>query len=50
VRDQRGKAIAAIHVHGPAYRFPPPRAERRIAALVVAAAEATGRELALQLS
>jgi IclR family pca regulon transcriptional regulator len=50
VRDQRGKAIAAIHVHGPAYRFPPPRAERRIAALVVAAAEATGRELALRLS
>jgi IclR family pca regulon transcriptional regulator len=48
VRDPRGKAIAAIHVHGPAYRFPPPRSEARIAALVVAAADAAGRELAVQ--
>jgi IclR family pca regulon transcriptional regulator len=50
VRDPRGKAIAAIHVHGPAYRFPPHGAEDRIASLVVAAADATGRELGLQLA
>jgi DNA-binding IclR family transcriptional regulator len=50
VRDHRGKAVAALHVHGPAYRFPPARSEERISALVVAAAQAAGRELALQLS
>jgi IclR family pca regulon transcriptional regulator len=48
VRDARGKAIAAIHVHGPAYRFPPEGAEAAIAARVVAAAAAVGRELSLR--
>ena len=24
IRDSRGKPIAALHVHGPSYRFPPP--------------------------
>ena len=43
VRDPRGKAIAAIHVHGPAYRFPPPGGEDRVAGAVVAAADAVGR-------
>jgi len=44
VRDGRGKAIAAVHVHGPAYRFPGPgvaAAARRVAA----AAGAIGRRL-----
>ena len=46
VRDARGKAIAAIHVHGPAYRFPPEGREDTIAELVVAAAASAGRRLA----
>lgn len=45
VRDAEGKALAAIHVHGPAYRFPPAGAAERIAALVRDAAVATGRDL-----
>jgi IclR family pca regulon transcriptional regulator len=48
VRDARGKAIAAIHVHGPAYRFPPSGAEDAVAARIVAASAAIGRELALR--
>jgi len=48
IRDARAKAIAAIHVHGPAYRFPPEGASERVAGLVVAAATAVGRELALR--
>ena len=48
VRDARGKAIAAIHVHGPAYRFPPEGAEAGVAARVVAAAAGVDRELALR--
>ena len=45
VRDGRGLALAAIHVHGPAYRFP--RAERTdaVAAAVVAAAAEVSRRL-----
>ena len=50
VRDGRGKPIAALHVHGPSYRFPPPGAEDRIAALVAEAAGAAGRELSLDAS
>lgn len=46
VRDARGNAIAAIHVHGPSYRFPAPRSERRVAAAVKTAAEAVSRRLA----
>jgi IclR family pca regulon transcriptional regulator len=47
VRDSRGKAIAAIHVHGPSYRFPAPSAGKPVAALVVAAAADVARELSL---
>jgi DNA-binding IclR family transcriptional regulator len=47
VRDTRGKAIAALHVHGPSYRFPVPGEEQRAAATVRGAAAAIGRELAL---
>jgi DNA-binding IclR family transcriptional regulator len=46
VRDPRGKVIAAIHCHGPAYRFPRPRREDAIAREVVAAASAVSRRLA----
>jgi DNA-binding IclR family transcriptional regulator len=38
VRDEHGNAIAAIHVHGPAYRFPALGDEERVEALVVRAA------------
>jgi IclR family transcriptional regulator, KDG regulon repressor len=46
VRDARGKAVAAIHAHGPAYRFPALGQEDRIAAEVIAAAQSIGRLLA----
>jgi DNA-binding IclR family transcriptional regulator len=46
VRDRRGKAIAALHVHGPSYRFPPAGEEEAIAARVVAAAAAVTDRLA----
>lgn len=46
VRDAREKAVAALHVHGPAYRFPPRGEEERIAAQIVRAASAVGRLLA----
>jgi len=43
VRDAEGKAVAAIHVHGPSYRFPAPGAETGIAGAVVEAAAAVSR-------
>jgi DNA-binding IclR family transcriptional regulator len=46
VRDARGKAIAAIHVHGPSYRFPPEGREAVVAARVHVAAAAVGAQLA----
>lgn len=45
VRDTRSKPIAAVHAHGPAYRFPPAGGEQEISARLVAAAEAIGRGL-----
>lgn len=42
IRDPRGKAIAAIHVHGPAYRFPRQGDEERVARAVAAAGSAIG--------
>jgi DNA-binding IclR family transcriptional regulator len=45
VRDARGKPIAALHVHGPAYRYPPGGERDRIAARVTAAAAAVTRQL-----
>ena len=45
IRDVRGNAIAAVHVHGPSYRFPAPRSEARLAAAVRAA----GREISERL-
>jgi DNA-binding IclR family transcriptional regulator len=46
VRDARGSAVAAIHAHGPAYRFPARGAEERVTQEVVAAARAVSRLLA----
>lgn len=46
IRDARGKAIAAIHVHGPSYRFPVAGEESRVADSVVSAAGAVARLLA----
>lgn len=46
VRDARGNAVAAVHLHGPAYRFPAPADEDRVAASVLAAAGAVSRLLA----
>ena len=40
IRDTRGKAVAAVHVHGPAYRFPPSGAELRVSNVVVSAGRA----------
>jgi DNA-binding IclR family transcriptional regulator len=45
IRDGRGKAVAAIHVHGPSYRFPPTRREASIAARLVAASAAASDQL-----
>jgi DNA-binding IclR family transcriptional regulator len=42
VRDARGNVVAAIHVHGPAYRFPAAGDADRVTTAVIAA----GRELA----
>jgi DNA-binding IclR family transcriptional regulator len=39
-RDGAGLAVAAVHVHGPAYRFPPAGLEDTVAARVVRAARA----------
>lgn len=44
VRDAAGAVVAALHVHGPAYRFPGDRAEGAERA-VVAAAERVGRRM-----
>ena len=46
IRDARGNAIAAIHVHGPSYRFPAPRSEARVAAAMTAGADEVSRRLA----
>jgi IclR family acetate operon transcriptional repressor len=45
VRDVRGNAVAAIHAHGPAYRFPARGDEERATEEVVAAARAVTRVL-----
>ena len=47
VRDVDGKPIAAIHCHGPAYRFPAPGREAWVAAHLVKAAAGASAQLAL---
>ena len=37
--------VAAVHAHGPSYRFPPPGSEDRLERLVTASAEAVARSL-----
>jgi len=49
VRDVRGKASAAIHAHGPAYRFPARGERDRITAEVVASALSISRLLAREV-
>ncbi len=46
VRGARGQTVAAIHCHGPAYRFPEAGREEWIAAQVRAAADAVSAQLA----
>ena len=46
IRDQRGKVLAAVHAHGPSYRFPGSGREAVIAAQVVRAAERIAGRLA----
>ena len=38
IADANGEVVAALHVHGPSYRFPTPETERAIAEQVVATA------------
>jgi DNA-binding IclR family transcriptional regulator len=42
VRDAASRAVAAVHVHGPAYRFPAAGSEAMVAAAVGEAARALG--------
>jgi DNA-binding IclR family transcriptional regulator len=46
IRDARGKAIAALHVHGPSYRFPEDGQEVAVAEHLVAACAAVSAQLA----
>jgi DNA-binding IclR family transcriptional regulator len=43
IRDGRGKAIAAVHVHGPSYRFPKEGDQTRVADAVRSAAHTISR-------
>jgi DNA-binding IclR family transcriptional regulator len=45
VRDGHGRAVGAIHVHGPAYRFPVRGQEEHAAELVAAAGRSLSRRL-----
>jgi DNA-binding IclR family transcriptional regulator len=45
IADARAEIVAAVHVHGPSYRFPAPGEEDRIAAAVRTAAARIGARL-----
>jgi IclR family acetate operon transcriptional repressor len=45
IRDGRDKVVAALHVHGPAYRFPPDGGEERIVRALRAAADSVALQL-----
>jgi DNA-binding IclR family transcriptional regulator len=45
ILDRAGGTVGAIHVHGPAYRFPRAGEEREVAARVIEAAGEVGRRL-----
>jgi DNA-binding IclR family transcriptional regulator len=38
IADASGEVIAAVHIHGPSYRFPPKGRETELAQMVVTAA------------
>jgi DNA-binding IclR family transcriptional regulator len=46
IRNGAGRAVAAVHVHGPSYRFPASGREAEIADRVIDAAGAIGRQIA----
>lgn len=45
VVDDSGRIVAAVHVHGPAFRFPEPGSENEIGRTLVAAADRLSRSL-----
>jgi IclR family acetate operon transcriptional repressor len=45
IADADGEVVAAVHIHGPSYRFPPRDQERTIEAAVVEAAARIGARL-----
>jgi DNA-binding IclR family transcriptional regulator len=45
IANADGEVVAAIHVHGPSYRFPPPGTDRAVAAAVVETAARIGTRL-----
>jgi DNA-binding IclR family transcriptional regulator len=45
VADLNGEVVAAVHIHGPSYRFPAEGADRRVATAVVETAAAIGSRL-----
>jgi len=45
VADANGEVVAAVHIHGPSYRFPAAGSDRIVAAEVVEAAAAIGARL-----
>ncbi len=45
VRDESGAVVAAVHAHGPAYRFPPAGADDNVARLTADAAAAISERL-----
>jgi IclR family acetate operon transcriptional repressor len=45
IRDRRDKVVAALHVHGPAYRFPPDDGEERVVRALRAAADSVALQL-----
>ena len=46
IADASGEVIAAVHVHGPSYRFPPPGRESELGQAVVAGGRADRRGVA----
>ena len=45
IADASGEVVAAVHVHGPSYRFPPPGREAGVGLHVVTTAGRIGRTL-----
>jgi len=50
VRDLAGRVVAAVHVHGPSYRFPAAGKAEEIAGLVAAAADRVSARLTLPIN